>query len=126
MTTSYHETPSGLDVAGERLWRDITETFDFTDEPAKLAILERAAKTADQIARLEAAAAEQPLTAKGSMGQLVIHPLVAEIRQQGAALDQLLKSLKLPETDEETAERAARRSRAGRIGANARHGKPAR
>lgn len=126
MTTQDPEPPEGLGEAGAKLWHRITDTFDFTDEPAKLAVLERAARTYDQIAELEQAKGAAPLTAKGSMGQLVIHPFIGEIRAQTAALNTLLKSLGLPETDEEVAERAAKRSRAGRTGANARHGKAGR
>lgn len=119
-TDNYHEPPEGLGEAGLDLWTSITTTFDFTDEPGKLALLERAARTSDQIHRLEAEAADAPMTAKGSMGQLVIHPFIAEIRSQTTVLNTLLKSLGLPESDEETAERAARRSRAGRTAAQAR------
>lgn len=115
--THTHQPPEGLGPAGLDLWTSITTTFDFTDEPGKLAVLERAARTTDQIHRLEAAAATEPMTAKGSMGQLVIHPFIAEIRSQTTVLNTLLKSLGLPESDEESAERAARRSRAGKTAA---------
>lgn len=56
------------------------------------------------------------------MGQLVIHPFIAEIRSQTTVLNQLLKSLQLPENDEETAARAEGRSNAGKVAANARWG----
>lgn len=118
-----HEPLEGLGEAGSHLWSRITDSFDFSDEPAKLAILERAARTADQIAELEQAKKDAPLTAKGSMGQLVVHPFIGEIRAQSAALNTLLKSLGLPETDEERAEAAGRRSAAARTAAVARHGR---
>lgn len=120
--TFSHEPPEGLQAAGLKLWNTITETFNFTDEPGKLALLERASKVADQIDKLEREASQAPMTAKGSMGQLVIHPFIAEIRSQTTVLNTLLKSLGLPETDEEQAERAQRRSAAGRKAANARWG----
>lgn len=118
-----HPVPEGIGEAGARLWGSITDSFDFSDEPAKLAILERAARTADQIAELEQAKKDSPLTAKGSMGQLVVHPFIGEIRAQSAALNTLLKSLGLPETDEERAEQASRRSQSARHAANIRHGR---
>ncbi|WP_295646107.1 hypothetical protein [uncultured Corynebacterium sp.] len=117
-----HNPPEGLGDAGLGLWNSITATFNFTDEPGKLALLERAARVADQIDKLEREVAVVPMTAKGSMGQLVIHPFIAEVRAQTTVLNSLLKSLGLPETDEEKVARSERRSRAGRAGANARWG----
>jgi len=108
--------------AGTRLVETITTTFDFSEEPGKLAILERAARTADTIAALEAEAATQSLTAKGSMGQAVINPLVAEARAQTSLLDRLLKSLGLPESDEESAAKAEQRQRQARKAAKTRWG----
>lgn len=106
--------------AGTRLVETITNTFDFSEEPGKLAILERAARTADTIAALEAEAATQSLTAKGSMNQVVINPLIAEARAQTSLLDKLLKSLGLPDSDEDTAAKAEQRQRQARKAAQTR------
>ena len=108
--------------AGARLVESITSEFDFSLEPAKLAILERAARTADTIAALEAEAATQSLTAKGSMNQVVINPLISEARSQTSLLDKLLKSLSLPDSDEETAAKAEQRQRQARKAAQTRWG----
>lgn len=108
--------------AGARLVESITATFDFQGEPGKLAILARCARTADTIAALEAEAATQSLTAKGSMGQAVINPLVAEARAQTSLLDKLLKSLGLPDSDEDTAAKAEQRQRQARKAAKTRWG----
>lgn len=108
--------------AGARLVESITATFDFSEEPGKLAILARAARTADTIAALEAEAATQSLTAKGSMNQVVINPLIAEARAQTSLLDKLLKSLGLPESDEETAAKAEQRQRRAKKAAQTRWG----
>ena len=108
--------------AGTRLVETITNTFDFSEEPGKQAILERAARTADTIEALEAEAATQSLTAKGSMGQAVINPLVAEARAQTSLLDKLLKSLGLPDTDEDTAAKAEQRRRQAKKAAQTRWG----
>lgn len=116
------QQPDNLGPAGLELWENITDVFDFDEEPGKVALLERAARTADTIAALEAEASTQSLTAKGSMGQAVVNPLIAEARSQTSLLDKLLKSLSLPETEEEQLERAQRRSRAGKTGARARWG----
>ena len=106
--------------AGARLVESITSEFDFSNEPAKLAVLHRAGRTADTIAALEAEAATQSLTAKGSMNQVVINPLIAEARAQTSLLDKLLKSLGLPESDEETAARAEQRRRQAKKAAQTR------
>lgn len=108
--------------AGARLVESITSEFDFSLEPAKLAILARAARTADTIAALEAEAATQSLTAKGSMGQAVINPLISEARAQTSLLDKLLKSLQLPDSDEDTAAKAEQRQRQARKAAQTRWG----
>lgn len=119
------QPPDNLGPAGTELWESITEVFSFEDEPGKVALLQRACRTADTIATLEAEASTQSLLAKGSMGQAVVNPLVAEARSQTSLLDKLLKSLDLPETEEEQLERAQRRSRAGRTAARARWGRGA-
>lgn len=104
--------PSGLrrDSHGQKLWRTVTEEFDLENEPHKVALLTQACRVADRVHQLETAAAKEPLTAKGSTGQLVIHPLIAEVRYQRGLLAQLLGRLGLPDTDEAIAERAERLS----------------
>jgi hypothetical protein len=83
-------SPPGLGTAGKALWKAINATFDFTDEPAKVAMLTQACRVADVIAELDEHAAEAPLTMKGSAGQAVIQPTLAEARFQRGLLAQLL------------------------------------
>lgn len=83
-------SPAGLEKQGRSLWRRITSEFDLENDPDKLELLFQACKTADQIAELDEAAAEAPLTVKGSMGQPVISPFIAEARVQRGLLAQLL------------------------------------
>jgi hypothetical protein len=82
--------PADLQKPGKALWRRITSEFDLQNDPDKAELLFQACKTADQIAELDEAAAEAPLTVKGSMGQPVISPFIAEARVQRALLAQLL------------------------------------
>ncbi|ASW84761.1 hypothetical protein [Mycobacterium intracellulare] len=88
-------TPSNLGKHGTKLWKAILAEFDLENEPAKLRILADAAKVADIIAELDEAADEAPLTVKGSMGQPVISPLIAEARVQRSLLASLLAKLNL-------------------------------
>ncbi|ORB32024.1 hypothetical protein [Mycolicibacterium parafortuitum] len=89
--------PAGLQAAGKRLWRSITAEFDLESDPDKAEILAQACRVVDQIAELDEAAAEAPLTVKGSMGQPVISPFIAEARAQRALLAQLLARLNFEE-----------------------------
>jgi hypothetical protein len=94
--------PAGLAKSGSKLWRDVTGKYALRVD--ELRILEDACRLADVLAALEAAAADAPLLSKGSMGQLVLHPLVAEQKTHRSALARLLAQLKLP--DDATAEGA--------------------
>lgn len=117
------EAPKGLQEAGLALWESTTEVFDLSEEPHKLKVLERACKTADTISMLETEATTQPLIAKGSMGQPVINPLIAEARAQTTVLNTLLKSIGLPDSDEVQVERAIKRQQTAKAGAKARWGR---
>lgn len=85
--------PAGLQKNGKALWRRITAEFDLKSDPDKAELLFQACKTADQIAELDEEAAVAPLTVKGSMGQPVISPFIAEARVQRGLLAQLLSRM---------------------------------
>ena len=103
-------TPKGLRAAGRKLWRETTETYDLRAD--ELEVLKAACMEADLIARMEDALADAPLTVTGSMGQLVAHPLVQELRQHRSTMAGLLKGLKLPEDGADAnQQRAAAQSR---------------
>ena len=85
--------PAHLQKDGRRLWRSVTGEFDIENDPHKLQILQQACKVADVIAELDDAADEAPLTVRGSMGQQVISPFIAEARAQRSLMAQLLARL---------------------------------
>lgn len=91
------ETPSGLADGGTRLWKDITGVYEL--RPDELATLEDVCRLTDMIDALEVAWTEdgRPLTTRGSMGQLVTHPLISEIRTHRMARNALWRQLKLPD-----------------------------
>jgi hypothetical protein len=92
-------SPAGFQAEGRRLWRSVTAEFDLETEPDKVQILAQACRVADVIAELDEAADEAPLTVKGSMGQQVISPFIAEARAQRSLLAQLLARLNFEEVD---------------------------
>ncbi|WP_373198757.1 hypothetical protein [Mycobacterium marinum] len=111
--------PRGLASTGKALWKSIHKTFDFSDEPHLLAILEQACQTRDEIDRLDAAMQGEPYTVLGSAKQVQVHPLVSEARFQRKTLAELLSRLSLPDNSDPD-DPHARRVVAARTAARAR------
>ncbi|BBX06933.1 hypothetical protein [Mycolicibacterium aichiense] len=93
--------PTGLGTEGKKLWREVVNTFNVIEEPHNRRILFDACKTADLIDRLDEAMNGQELTARGSMGQLVIHPLIAQAQSARTLLAQLLTRLNFAPPEED-------------------------
>lgn len=112
------DPPEGLETAGKAVWDAVTAKYEF--RPDEIVILDDVCRTADIIAAMESAwtADGRPMTTRGSMGQLVTHPLISELRQHRAARAKLLSQLKLP--DDPSANGAGDRSAAARNAVNAR------
>lgn len=93
--------PNGLKRRGKAMWHELHALFDFSADPHRAAIIEDACRTADMIDRLQAAVeGADDLRVKGSYGQPVAMPELAELRQYRALLASLLKALALPDTEE--------------------------
>ncbi|QUW18884.1 terminase [Agrococcus sp. Marseille-Q4369] len=87
--------PRGLGTTGRKLWRETVKRYELrTDE---LEILRAACGEADIIKSIEEALVDADLTTTGSMGQIVAHPLLSEVRQHRVTLASLLGRLKLPD-----------------------------
>lgn len=86
--------PQDLAAAGTALWDSISSDYDL--RPDELTMLELACRARDRIAAMEAERGGR-VTELGSTGQLVAHPLIAEIRQTEAQVSGLLAKLKLPD-----------------------------
>jgi len=105
MTPSKHPpTPKGLADGGLILWRAIVKTGPL--RPDHLRVLQDACREADLIDDLEQALIGEPRTVLGSQRQMVIHPIIGELRQHRATLNTLLRSLDLPRVDQSGAESA--------------------
>ena len=89
--------PSGLGPRGRRLWRQVLR--DFEPNLSEIELLTEAARTVDRCEVLETALRDQPLTTAGSRGQVVSHPLLAELRAERQLLSRLLGQLAIPEPE---------------------------
>lgn len=87
--------PTKLRARARRLWDDVTSTYSL--RPDELAILTDACRELDVIDKLERDLEGADSMVVGSMGQPVVNPLLAEIRQHRSCAQRLLNSLKLPD-----------------------------
>ena len=85
--------PRGLGTEGQKPWKSVISEFDLAAEPHKLRILFDACTTAEVVKRLDDAGRNAPLTVKGSAGQQVINPLIAQAQVAKGQLAQLLGRL---------------------------------
>lgn len=91
------DAPKHLKDPGVSLWVEVVEKYDLRAD--ELRVLGAACAASDMVAAFEQAWVDEgyPLTTKGSMGQLVEHPLIGSIDKQRKALAAFLKQLKLPD-----------------------------
>lgn len=87
--------PRGLQPGGRALWNSIAKKYDL--RPDEKRILTDACREADLITQMETDFKKSTVMVTGSMGQPVVNPLIAELRQHRAVLSQLLAKLKLPD-----------------------------
>lgn len=108
-TDSKPRPPSKLGPGGAQLWRDIAGEFDLrADEYQYLA---DACRERDLIDSLEDEQRDSPKLVQGSRpGQLVINPIISELRMHRSTLAGLLTRLQLPNDDERAARVASTRS----------------
>jgi hypothetical protein len=85
--------PTGLGTAGRALWDAVTAKWVL--RPDESTVLEMAARTTDDVARLQDALEGADLLLTGSARQPIAHPLLAELRMSRALLGQQLRQLAL-------------------------------
>ncbi|MGM1017334.1 MAG: hypothetical protein ACQEW8_07345 [Actinomycetota bacterium] len=117
MNESKDAPPDGLGERGTALWSALTRDIEFAPQEAE--VLVEACRTLDRIDDLTDVLDRDGTMISGSMGQRILHPAVAEVRQLQAAFVRLSGALNLPE--DKAADEAFRTKRA-KAGAAARHG----
>lgn len=93
--TTRRAAPRSLGTAGKKLWQDIASEYEL--RPDEYRVLEDACQQADLVDFIAAAQRKEPLLIEGSQGQMVLNPLVSELRQHRTTLSNLLTKLKLPD-----------------------------
>jgi hypothetical protein len=81
-----------------QLWDSVTASYVLS--PAELALLTRAARAADRLARIDNELADSALIVAGTNGQPRPNPLIDAANATERVLDILLRSLALPLPDE--------------------------
>lgn len=104
--------PAHLGRRGRRLWRTVAEAFEGLTE-RELVFLAEAARVADRLEELRELVANEGTTVEGSRGQPVLHPAIAEERQQRDLLARLLRAISLEEDGDEGEAAAARLGQRG-------------
>lgn len=99
--------PADLREPGRAMWAEVTGSFDLG--PDEVGALREACRTVDELADLREALRGQPMTVTGSTGQMVAHPLLAEVRRHREILAKLLERLNLPAGDEDAGVTPAQR-----------------
>jgi phage terminase small subunit len=94
ITTPTPPAPSTLGGHGRKLWRSVLGAYLLT--PAEHEVLIALCHATDQLEKLNAELVSAPLTVKGSRGQQVPNPLLAEARSHARTVETLQRSLCLP------------------------------
>lgn len=118
---SLPRTPAGIGRPGQRLWKAILGDLapEWELDARELHLLERAARCADELAKLEKVLDRDGLTVEGSRGQVVAHPALTEARQLRLVQLRLLAAIEM--ADPKAAIRSATPAQArGRRAANVR------
>jgi hypothetical protein len=92
------KSPAGLLTAGQSLWKSVTDEYEL-DVHEDLLLL-AACRCADRLDSMATELATSTLTVTNFRGDEIVHPLIAESRQQSLTFSRLLASLRLPSGDE--------------------------
>ena len=91
--------PDGLGPAGRSFWRKIWRVYDLA--PGEAALLARACRVLDLLARIDRQLAAEGLTVEGSTGQPRANPLLAAGSELARTLETMIRGMCLPAPWEE-------------------------
>lgn len=91
------KVPSDLQAAGRDLWSETLVEYELSS--SEKAVLLQACRTLDMIGTMQRRVKRDGIVTTGSMGQVVAHPLVGELRQYRALFSQLIRTLDLPDLE---------------------------
>ncbi len=94
-----HPTPDDLGPGGRELFEGVTQHFELGAH--ELAQLHQAARIRDRLDRIQAELEAASFVSRNRHGETVAHPLIAEARASSLAMTTILKSLKIPQGDED-------------------------
>jgi hypothetical protein len=92
--------PKGLGPEGRSVWSKVradAAANEYELRPDEVVTLSQACRALDRLEELREALAGQQLLTVGSTRQVVVHPLVAEVRAHEAHVAALLARIKLPD-----------------------------
>lgn len=90
--------PGGMGERALRLWHAIADEYEL--RPDEYRVLEDACRQTAIVDRLERELRGAPMVMRGSQGQTVANPLLAEVRQHRTIVASLLKQLNLPDLED--------------------------
>ena len=93
--------PQVLEKRGRQIWKSLSEKYEFDDHERE--VLLEFCRVLDRIDSLSGRVDSDGVMIAGSQGQQVLHPAVAEIRQQQQAAGRLLTQLNLPDAEGDVA-----------------------
>jgi len=110
-------TPDDLGQSGVALWEELTNAFAF--DPQDLVMILEACRVKDRLDALNAIVRAEGVTTSSPQG-VKTHPALTESRRQELVFTRLIASLRLPDPNEERAQRrgAARGAYRSRAMAN--------
>lgn len=113
-------TPEYLGVNGAKLWKDCAPPA-YEMRPDELRLLLECCREVDIIDRLEAALRDDDLMVAGQgLRNMVVNPLVSELRQHRSTLTTMFKALQLPDSSSGIAQKRQQVSESNTRAARAR------
>lgn len=91
------KVPADLQADGRDLWAKTLVEYEMSAN--EKAVLLQACRTLDMIGTMQRRVKRDGIVTTGSMGQVVAHPLVGELRQYRALFSQLIRTLDLPDLE---------------------------